>query len=413
MHFLARHVFPRPALRGLLLFGLSMPLFAAAAWTGTWATSPFPEVAPPATLPLAGATIRQVVRVSAGGRQVRLRLTNAFGTSPLVLDGVHVALAGAAGAIQTQTDRAFTFNGRTDAMVPPGALLLSDPLDFDLPPLAEVAVTMRCRQVPAMLTTHPGSRATSYVQPGADLSAPTLPEATAVVHWYFLDGLEVAAPAPAASIVLLGDSITDGHGTTTDRNNRWTDGLADRLQARPGLARIGVLNQGIGGNRLLRDGLGPNMLARFDRDVIAQPGARWVVVQAGINDIGTRIEARKHGEGFASADDIIGAYEQLIARAHARGLKIYGATLPPYAGADFYWSADGEADRRKINAWIRTAGRFDAVIDFDAALRDPNDPTRLARAFDSGDHLHPSLAGYAEMARVVDLDLFAPMPDSP
>jgi lysophospholipase L1-like esterase len=406
MDLLARFPASRLLACGWLFLGLVMPVMAGETWVGTWATSAFPEAALPANLPLKDATIRQVVRGSIGGRRVRLRFTNAFGASPLVLAGAHIALAGGSGAIEPQTDRALTFNGRLAAEIPPGAVLLSDPLDFDLPPLTEVAVSIQCQEVPAMLTTHPGSRTTSYVQRGNLLSATALPAATAVVHWYFLDGLEVSAPAPAGSIVALGDSITDGHGTTTDRNNRWTDGLAGRLKAQAGTLHVGVLNEGIGGNRLLRDGLGPNMLARFERDVLAQPGVRWVIVQAGINDIGTRIEARKHGGNYASADDIIGAYKQLITRARTHGLKIYGATISPYAGADFYWSDDGEADRRKVNAWIRTGGGFDAVIDFDAALRDPNDPTRLAPAFDSGDHLHPSLAGYAEMARVVDLNLF-------
>lgn len=394
----------------LLLLGPALSGGAAESWVGTWATSAFREAAKDQP-PLAGTTLRQVVHGSIGGHRVRLQLSNVFGSSDLVLRGVHLAVARADGAIDPSTDCALTFNGRAEAVVPAGAVLWSDPVDFDLAPLSDVAVTLHCDHVPEMLSTHPGSRETSYLQTGAALSAPTLPHADKVVHWYFIAGLDVLAPAPAAAVVTLGDSITDGHGTTTDHNNRWTDVLARRLQADPATAHIGVLNQGIGGNRLLRDGLGPNMLARFNRDVLVQTGVRWVIVQAGINDLGTRLDARKHGWPFASADDIIGAYQQLIARAHARGLKIYGATLSPYGGCVFYWSADGEADRQKINHWIRTSGQFDAVIDFDAALRDPKDPGRLAPGFDKGDHLHPSLAGYAEMARVVNLALFAkPVP---
>jgi lysophospholipase L1-like esterase len=190
-------------------------------------------------------------------------------------------------------------------------------------------------------------------------------------------------------------------------HQRWTDAFSRRLRADPATADIGVLNQGIGGNRFLRDGNGPNILARFERDVLAQTGVRWLVVFSGINDIGTRLDARKKGEPFASAAEIIGACEQIIARAHTAGIKVYGATITPYAGAGFYWSEDGEADRQTVNRWIRERGHFDAVIDFDAALRDPKDPSRLVASFDSGDHLHPSMTGYAEMARVVDLGLFS------
>jgi len=375
-------------------------------WVGTWATAPRSESNAPDQALLAGATLRQVVHVSLGGRKLRLRLTNLFGATPLTLHGVHLALAGPAGTIQPGTDRTLFFNGKESVRIPPGVCLLSDPLDFELPPLADVTVTIHGKEVPAVQTMHHGSRTTSYLQPGNALSAPALRDATKIAHWYFIDGLDVLAAAPAAAVVVLGDSFTDGRGSTTDQNNRWTDVLARRLQAQSGPARIGVLNQGIGGNRLLRDGLGPSLLARFDRDALAQTGVRWVMVQAGINDIGTRIEARKRGEAFATVADIVGALGQLITRAHAHGLRIFGSTLPPYAGADFYWSADGEADRRHINHWIRTSGRFDAVIDFDAALRDPGNPSHLAAAFDCGDHLHPSLAGYVEMARAVDLNLF-------
>lgn len=399
-------------LRILLLVAFA-PLQAAEAppaWVGTWATSPRQEAAADDRTALAGATLRQIVRISVGGTQVRLRLTNVFGTTPLVLAGVHLALAGPAGTIQPATDRPLRFGRAATAVVPPGATLLSDPITFDLPPLSDVAISIRFSEVPAILTMHHGSRTTSYLRAGDALSAPVLTDAATFVRWYFLGGLDVVPSAPSAAIVVLGDSITDGYGTTTDRNNRWTDAFAQRLAGHTETAHIAVLNHGIGGNRLLRDGLGPNMLARFDRDVLVQTGVRWVIVQAGINDLGTRLDARKKGEAFASAADLIAAFEQLIARAHAQGVRIIGTTLTPYTGADFYWSADGEADRQAVNAWIRTSGRFDAVIDFDAVLRDPNDPVRLAAAFDSGDHLHPSLAGYEEMARAVDLSLFAPPP---
>lgn len=395
-----------------LIAVLAVPRVTAAdlppSWIGTWSTAPRSEAATTDQTPLQDATLRQVVRVSVGGRQLRVRFSNVFGATPLVLDGVHVATAGPAGSIQPGTDRVLRFGGETRASIPSGACLLSDPLDFELAPLADVAVSIYLKGVPAMLTMHHGSRATSYLQRGDALSAPALPDAAKIVHWYFLDGLEVRTAGPAASIVVLGDSITDGYGCTTDRNNRWTDALARRLQASPATRHIGVLNEGIGGNALVSGGLGPIALARFGRDVIGQAGVRWLIVLEGINDLGGRVSARAKNRTYASAPDIIQAYDRMIETAHAHGIRAIGATVLPDGGATSYWSEDGEADRQQINAWIRTRGHFDAVIDFDAALRDEKDPTRLAAPFDSGDHLHPSLAGYERMAESVDLGLFAP-----
>jgi lysophospholipase L1-like esterase len=229
-----------------------------------------------------------------------------------------------------------------------------------------------------------------------------------VDHWYFVSGIEVGAPREAGAVVILGDSITDGRGSTTNGNDRWPDILARRLQASPATAQVGVLNAGIGGNRLLRDGLGPSALARFDRDVLAQPGVRWLIVLGGINDIGTAAGARAKGEPAATADDLIAAYSQIIERARARGIRAYGATIMPFEGFTYagYYTPEGEADRQRVNAWMRTIGRFDAVIDFDAATRDPANPLRLLPAVDGGDHLHPSAAGYRIMAESIDLSLF-------
>ena len=288
---------------------------------------------------------------------------------------------------------------------------MSDPLDFDLRPLSDLAVTVYLRGAPADVTSHPGSRTTSYLQAGDAVSAADLATAVRVDHWYFLNGIDVLARRSAGAIVILGDSITDGHGSTTNGNDRWPDNLARRLQSAKALAEVAVLNDGIGGNRLLRDGLGPNALARVDRDVLVQPGVRWLIVLEGINDIGTRVSAKAKGESAATADDLIGAYEQIIARAHACDIRVYGATILPFEGAANYFTPDGEADRRKVNDWIRTSGRFDGVIDFDAVTRDPGRPSRLSPAVDGGDHLHPSPAGYRIMADAVDLALFAKPPD--
>jgi lysophospholipase L1-like esterase len=381
---------------------------------GTWAAAP--QLTEEANLPpapgFADTTLRQVAHVSIGGKALRVRFSNAFGKSALTLVSARIARSAGGSAIHAATERALTFGGRSSVTIPEGALAVSDPLDFDLPPLSDVALTVYLRGVPPEVTGHPGSRTTSYLQVGDAASAADLPAAVRVDHWYFVNGIDVLADRRAAAIAILGDSITDGRGSTTNGNDRWPDNLARRLQAGRETAHVAVVNHGIGGNRLLRDGLGPNALARLDRDVLAQPGVRWLIVLEGINDIGTRVGAREKGERAATADDIIGAYEQIVTRAHAHGIRVYGATLLPFEGAANYFTADGEADRQRINAWIRTGGRFDAVIDFDAATRDPERPSRLSAAVDGGDHLHPSAAGYRIMADAIDLGLFSERPRS-
>jgi lysophospholipase L1-like esterase len=399
-----------------LVLSLPVVLFSAlassapptTAWVGTWGCSP--QRAERAQLPPApwfvDTTLRQVVRVSLGGSRVRVRFSNAFGTAPLEVRSATIALSAGGAAIRAETVRPLAFSGRPSVSIPAGAPMLSDPLGFDLPPLATVALTVHLRGAPADVTIHPGSRATSYLAPGDLVAASDLPGASRIDHWYFINGIDVTAPSTAGAVAILGDSITDGRGSTTNGNDRWPDQLARRLQADPRTRQVAVLNQGIGGNRLLREGLGPSALARLDRDVLAQPGVRWLVVLEGINDLGTRLSARERGEPFATADDMIAAYEQIVARAHARGLRVYGATILPFEGA-FYFTPDGEADRQRVNEWIRTSGRFDAVVDFDAVTRDPAWPSRLSGAVDGGDHLHPSAAGYRIMAEAVDLRLFA------
>jgi len=384
-------------------------------WVGTWASSQqIPE--PANALPpdqLRDATLRQIVHLSVGGSELRVHLSNAFGTAPLHIDSVHIArpLSSSSDGIDMTTDRALTFAGNSDVIIPAGAEYVSDAADYPVSALSNLAISIYLRQPPAQQTGHPGSRATSYVVHGNLVSAATLPNATKVDHWYQIAGVDVTAPADAVSIVALGDSITDGHATTTNGNDRWTDVLAERLQSSAATKGIGVLNQGIGGNHLLIDGLGPNALARFNRDVVAQTGVRYVIVFEGVNDLGglTRLGEVPASEHGALVAHILAAYQQMILRAHAHGLEIIGGTITPYTGSDYYHpTARDEQDRNNVNAWIRTPGHFDAVIDFDKVVRDPSHPDRLLPGYDSGDHLHPSPAGYRAMANAIPLALFHP-----
>lgn len=387
----------------------------APAWIGSWATAqqiPEPHNALPADS-LRNATLRQVVRMSIGGAAVRVRLSNAFGTQPLHVRALHIARPVAADRIDPATDRALTFNTRPDVIIPAGAELTSDPVDLALEPLASLAITLQIEDQPGQQTGHPGSRATSYIATGASPSAVQLADAKSVDHWYFITGVEVASRAAAQAVAILGDSITDGHGATTNGNDRWPDVLAARLQQSRKLRDIGVLNAGIGGNRLLLDGLGPNALARFDRDVIARNGVRYLIVLEGINDLGMlthdgAVTAQRHQD---LVQGMIGAYREMIERAHAHGIRIMGATLLPFGGNEFYHpDAANERDRQAINAWIREAGHFDAVVDFDRLMADPQHTERLDPAYDSGDHLHPSPAGYRHMAESIPLAFFAARP---
>jgi lysophospholipase L1-like esterase len=270
-------------------------------------------------------------------------------------------------------------------------------------------VTFYLEVPPATQTGHPGSRATSYVVHGNAVSAADLPDAKHVDHWYQISAIDVLSVKGAGSVVALGDSITDGHGATTNGNDRWTDVLAGRLQTSRQTRNIGVSNQGIGGNHLLTDGLGPNALARFDRDVLAQAGVRWLIVSEGVNDLGglARTAEVSQAEHTTRAQRVIAAYEQIVNRARAHGIRVIGATITPYVGSDYYHpGAMSEADRHAVNQWIREPGHFDAVIDFDAVVRDPRQPDRLRPDYDCGDHLHPSPAGYKAMGESIPLTLF-------
>jgi len=397
------------------LAAFSQPAPSSRIWVASWgASQQVPE--PANSLPaddLRNATLRQIVHLSIGGPSIRVHLSNAFGTEALHLTSVHIArpLSPALPAIDPASDLALTFASKPDVTIPPGAEVLSDPIDFGVAPLSDIAVTIHFDAPPAGETGHPGSRATSYYVHGDAVSAATLTEPKRADHWYQLSEVDVLATPDSATLVALGDSITDGHGATTNGNDRWTDVLAQRLQASAQTRTIGVSNQGIGGNHLLTDGLGPNVLARFDRDVLAPAGVRWLIVFEGVNDLGG---LARDGEVPPAAHEafvarVLAAYQQVIARAHAHGLRVYGATITPYVGSGYYHPGPlSEADRQAVNAWIRTAGHFDAVIEFDSVVRDPAHPDHLLPAYDCGDHLHPSPAGYKAMADSIPLDLFVP-----
>jgi lysophospholipase L1-like esterase len=401
----------------LLSLSLATPITATFAkavqsrWSASWASSQ--QVVEPANAlsgeDLANFTLRQTVRLSVGGPRLRVRLSNAFGTQPLAIDTVRVALAGAGVSSVASAQVAALFDGKQSVIIPAGADYWSDPIEMSVAPLSRLVISMHFEELPTVQTGHPGSRSTSYVARGTRSDDVELAGARPVEHWYQIAGIEVAATGKHSTIVAFGDSITDGHGATTDRDDRWPDVLAARLQASGAGRQTGVVNSGIGGNHLLTDGLGPNALARFDRDVLSQPGVRFVIMLEGVNDLGGA--TREHALPAAAHADLvarlIAAYGQMIERAHAHGIQMIGATITPFAGSDYYHpGAETEADRQTVNRWIRAPGHFDGLIDFDRTVRDPSHSDHMLPRYDSGDHLHPSAIGYKAMADSVPLQLF-------
>jgi lysophospholipase L1-like esterase len=373
-------------------------------WVGTWATGP--QLTEPANVPpapgLAGNTLRQNVFVTLDGPRVRVLFSNEWGEAPVSFASVHLAKSLGGNSIDASTERPLLFGGSEAVTIPAGQTQLSDPLDFPVTALSSVAVSIYLSAAPSSVTGHPGSRTTSYLQAGNAVSTASLTGAASADHWYFITGIDVETVAPSAAIVVLGDSITDGRGSTTNGNNRWPDNLARRLKANPATAAVAVINQGIGGNAVVMGGLGPTAVARFQRDVLDQRGVRWVIVLEGVNDIGNSSDA-------GVADRITAAFQGFIDAAHARGLLVYGAPIMPFAGS-MYDSPAHEAARQAVNAWVRASGHFDAVIDLETAVADPQNPLQLRPSFENGDndHLHPGVAGYQAMADAIDLSLFQP-----
>lgn len=350
---------------------------------------------------LSGSTLRQALRISIGGERLRVHVSNEYGATSLEIRAAHIARHTGSGAIDRGSDRALSFQGRPGVTLMAGGTAMSDPLDLTVEPLEDLALTLWFGAVPDDLTGHPGSRNTSYMAPGNAVSRASLADGARTDHWYVMTGIDVVAPE-ASAVTILGNSITDGRGSTTNGNDRWPDVLSRRLRADPGTAGVAVVNQGIGGNCVLRACLGPPGIQRYERDILGPPGVRWAIIFEGVNDVGG---ARGAAQSDSVARALIMSYQQMIGEAHGRGIRVYGATLLPFGGS-FYWSPEHERARQTVNRWIRDSGAFDAVIDFDAALRDPSDPTRLRPDADTGDHLHPNANGYRLMARAVDLGLF-------
>lgn len=385
-------------------------------WVGTWATGL--QATEPRNLPVgapdteptpddpgfAGNTLRQIVHVSIGGSKLRLRLSNEYGVAPVTLEQVHVANSMGNGAIDTATDKALAFSGMPSVTIAAGQAVDSDTLDYDLAALSNLAITIKFGAQSKDVTGHPGSRTTSYLQTGDAVTADSLPDAIKTAHWYFIAGVDVMAAQKSAAVVVLGDSLTDGRGSTTDGNDRWTDALSARLQADPNTAHVAVLNQGIGGNALMYGGIGPTGKSRFEHDVLAMPGVKWFIVLEGVNDIG--------GASEDISGNLIATYQEFITKAHDKGVKAFGAPILPFKTNTNYDKGDHLAQRAAVNEWIRTSGEFDAVVDLDAAVSDPADPDKLRDDFAmlpasvGTDYLHLNPAGYKAMGDAVDLTLF-------
>jgi lysophospholipase L1-like esterase len=373
-------------------------------WVGSWTATP----APAEGAALSNQTLRMNARLSIGGDTLRVRLSNAYGVRPLTIGAAHIGLRDSGPTIVAGSERALTFGGEKSATIAAGALLLSDPIELSAAPLSDLSITFWLpTDVPASFgITGRYARQTNYISPPGDFSGEAvMPVGRITDDWFFVNGIDVLASPDTGGIVALGDSLTDANISTHDAFCRWPDQLARRLIARGG-RKLGVMNQGLGGNRILHDIRGDSGLRRFDRDVLSQPGVTHAIVLLGTNDLRNRW-AKPEEE--ATAGQMIAGLKQMALRAHARGIKIFGGTLMPFENETFLvgaWTPAREAVRQSVNAWIRSGGAFDAVIDFDAGVRDPEHPTSMLPVYDCGDHLHPSDAGYNRMGDIIDLALF-------
>jgi lysophospholipase L1-like esterase len=387
-------------------------------WIGTWTASPQPAWEADFPVPLGmqanlwNQTIRQVARVSIGGDKVRVVVSNEYGKLPLEIGAAHIGVTKDGSAIEPGSGHALTFSGSPSITIPPGAPVISDPVDMKVAPLSELSVSLFFPGAAPATTIHWDGHQTAYIAAGNKVADEELKADSTQTQRAFLTGIMVEATDDARAVVLFGDSITDGDGSTVDGNDRWPDTLAERL-AEAGGAPVAVLNQGISGAKVLSDRMGVNALARFDRDVLNQPRADTVVLMMGINDIGWPGSGLALNDEQPTAEDIIAGYRQLIARAHADGMRIIGATLTPFGDSfadspfEGYYTPEKEKVRLAVNEFIRSSGEFDGVIDFDKVVVDPSKPGYIKAEFDKGDHLHPNAAGYDAMANSIDLKLLA------
>lgn len=373
-------------------------------WVGSWACAQM-QVEPKNMAPAPGLsenTLRQIIRVSIGGKRMRLRFSNIFSDQPTVLKSVSVANVVNAPGIDSKTQKELRFNGKPDITINPEQEVFSDNFDFELQPGQLLAITIHYGNTSQKISGHPGSRTTSYIFEGNQIKNAAFDGAIKTDHWYSIMGLDVVADKNAATIVCLGNSITDGRGSGTNKQNRWTDILSARLTANKNTENIGVLNLGIGGNCVVKGGLGPTALNRFDRDVLSQKGTKWLVILEGINDIGG---IKNPEDAHIKAQELIEAYKVMITKAHAKGIKVYGCTILPFQKS-FYDAPHKQEARDIVNAWIRNSKSFDAVIDFDKAMVEAEGSKTIAGNLHDGDFLHPNEAGYLKMGEAVDLNLF-------
>ena len=373
-------------------------------WVGTWSTAP--QLVEPHNMPpepgLTENTLRQIVRVSIGGGVVRLRFSNAFSKSPVELKSVAIAQSLEGSSVDVSTQKTLKFNNNPGIIMAPGGEAFSDPVKFNLKPGSRLAVTIHFGKTSPDVTGHPGSRTTSFILSGNNISSSGFAGAVKTDHWYVIQGIDVQGNKNSKTIAVLGNSITDGRGSGTNKQNRWTDILSARLLENPDTKNTGVLNLGIGGNCVVRGGLGPTALERFDRDILSQSNVRWLIILEGINDIGS---AKTQVEADKIAAELIAAYDEMINKAHAKGILVYGATILPFAGS-FYDTPYRQTARDAVNEWIRNSRRFDAVIDFDKIMRNPDDVKTILTDMHDGDFLHPNQAGYRRMGENVNLGLF-------
>ncbi len=375
-------------------------------WVGTWATSP---ASSETGVAFNNHTIRMNPRVSIGGDTVRVRISNAYGNGNLAIGATYVGIREKGPSIVPGSERKLTFGGVGSATVAAGALVISDAVELEVKPLADLAVSL---YLPGEISTDfqitgRYARQTNYISPPGDFAAEvTMPVGTITDEWFFVSGIDVLARTEAGGVVALGDSLTDANISTHDAYSRWPDQLARRLVARHGGRSLGVMNQGLGGNRILHDLRGDSGLRRFDRDVLAQPGVTHAIVMLGTNDLRNRI-AKPEQE--VTAEQLIAGLGQMALRAQTRGIKLFGATLTPFGNETFLpgaWNPVREGHRAAVNDWIRNGGVLDGIVDFDEALRDPERPTQMLPIYDCGDGLHPSDLGYCSMGDAIDLTLF-------